>query len=219
MKVVITGANRGIGLELAKIYATKGYEVIALCRKASEEIKSVAKKVIEDVDVTTEATIKSKIQELGEEKIDILINNAGLLIGDDLDSWKASDLESQFKVNALGPMNVTRALLPRINKGGKIAMVTSRMGSMEDNTSGRYYGYRASKAALNAFGKSLSEDLKPEGIAVALLHPGFVKTRMTNFNGDIEPDKAAAGLFQRIEDLDINSTGGFWHSNGEKLPW
>jgi len=114
---------------------------------------------------------------------------------------------------------VTHALLPHLKSGSKIANITSRMGSIEDNTSGAYYGYRASKAALNALGKSLAIDLKPKGIAVAQLHPGFVQTRMVGFNGDISPEKAASGLCQRIEELNIENSGGFWHSNGESLPW
>jgi NAD(P)-dependent dehydrogenase (short-subunit alcohol dehydrogenase family) len=93
------------------------------------------------------------------------------------------------------------------------------MGSIADNTSGAYYGYRASKAALNAFGKSLAQDLQPKGIAVAQLHPGFVQTRMVGFNGDITPEVAAKGLAQRIEELTLENTGAFWHSNGEALPW
>ena len=93
------------------------------------------------------------------------------------------------------------------------------MGSLEDNTSGAYYGYRASKAAFNAVGKSLAVDLKPRGIAVAQLHPGFVQTRMVGFNGDLSPEQAAANLVLRIEELNLSNSGGFWHSNGEKLPW
>lgn len=218
MKVVITGANRGIGLELAKKFNSKGHEVWALCRQASDELKEVAKGIVEGVDVTDIDAIKSKINEM-PDKIDILINNAGVLIEDSLSTLKQDELLKQFLVNAIGPLNVTRTLLPRINKGGKIAMITSRMGSMEDNTSGGYYGYRASKAALNSFGKTLSQDLKSKEIAVALLHPGFVKTRMTGFNGEIDPQTAASGLYDRIEALNLQNTGSFWHSNSEKLPW
>ena len=98
-------------------------------------------------------------------------------------------------------------------------MITSRMGSISDNGSGAYYGYRASKAALNAFSKSLAIDLKPKGVAIALLHPGFVQTRMVGFNGDITPAQAASGLAERIEELTLATSGGFWHSNGEALPW
>ena len=93
------------------------------------------------------------------------------------------------------------------------------MGSIADNTSGGRYGYRASKAALNAFGKSLAMDLKNEGIAVALLHPGYVKTRMVNFGGMITPEESATGLIARIEELNLENTGSFWHTNGEELPW
>jgi len=128
-------------------------------------------------------------------------------------------IEEQMEVNAYGPLRVTTTLLPQLKEGSKIANITSRMGSIADNTSGNYYGYRASKAALNAFGKSLAEDLKPQGISVAQLHPGFVQTRMVGFNGDISPEQAAKGLAQRIEELNVGNSGGFWHSNGDVLPW
>jgi NAD(P)-dependent dehydrogenase (short-subunit alcohol dehydrogenase family) len=106
-----------------------------------------------------------------------------------------------------------------MGQGSKIANITSRMGSIADNDSGGRYGYRASKAALNAFGKSLAVDLKPRGIAVAQLHPGYVKTRMVNFGGLISPEESARGLAERIANLTLENTGSFWHSNGEELPW
>ncbi|MDX5434571.1 MAG: SDR family NAD(P)-dependent oxidoreductase, partial [Halomonas sp.] len=121
--------------------------------------------------------------------------------------------------NAYGPLRVTEALLDNLSAGSKIANVTSRMGSIADNDSGGRYGYRASKAALNAFGKSLAIDLKPRGIAVAQLHPGYVQTRMVNFGGLIPPEEAAAGIAARIAALTLENSGGFWHSNGEPLPW
>ena len=114
---------------------------------------------------------------------------------------------------------VTHNLLPLMAEGTKIANITSRMGSIEDNTSGAYYGYRASKAALNAIGKSLANDLKQHGVAVVQIHPGFVQTRMVGFNGDISPEQAAAGIAARIDELTLETTGSFWHSNGQPLPW
>jgi NAD(P)-dependent dehydrogenase (short-subunit alcohol dehydrogenase family) len=100
-----------------------------------------------------------------------------------------------------------------------VAFITSRMGSIADNSSGGAYGYRMSKAALNMAGKSLAEDLKSDGIAVAILHPGMVKTDMIRGHGQVEPADAAAGLLSRIEALTLATTGGFWHQNGESLPW
>ena len=116
-------------------------------------------------------------------------------------------------------MKLTEILAPLINKGGLVAMITSRMGSIADNTSGSYYGYRMSKAALNMAGVSLAHELRPRDIAVALIHPGYVKTRMTNWNGDITPDQSARGIVSVMEKINIQSTGKFWHSNGQELPW
>ena len=117
------------------------------------------------------------------------------------------------------PLLLTHTLLPNLDAGAKIALITSRMGSIADNGSGSYYGYRMSKAALNAAGKSLALDLQQRGIAVAILHPGMVSTRMINFQGDVEPKDAAIGLAHRIEELNLKNSGSFWHANGESLRW
>jgi len=217
--VVITGANRGIGLELAKHYKEQGYEVIAICRQSSEELDDIASMVIEGIDVSDADSVEQLKIVLSNQTIDILINNAGLFLNETLKDMNFDSIEEQMEVNAYGPLRVTTTLLPQLKQGSKIANITSRMGSIADNTSGNYYGYRASKAALNAFGKSLAEDLKPQGISVAQLHPGFVQTRMVGFNGDISPEQAAKGLAQRIEELNVGNSGGFWHSNGDALPW
>lgn len=220
--VVITGANRGIGLELAKLYAARGDLVTAICREAGDEIEDIADQTISGIDVTNEevpAGLQTILAELVEGKIDVLINNAGIFKNETLDAMDADSIREQFEVNTIAPLMIAHALVPLMTEGSKIANITSRMGSVADNTSGSYYGYRASKAALNAVGKSLAMDLKPKGIAVAQLHPGFVQTRMVGFNGDISPAEAAAGLAQRIDELNLDNTGGFWHSNGQQLPW
>ncbi|MFC4258186.1 SDR family oxidoreductase [Marinobacter lacisalsi] len=218
-QVLITGANRGIGLELARLYAANGWQVIGVCRQSSGELEAVAARVIDRIDVTREADVLGLKQALAGEQIDLLINNAGLLQDEQLGSIDFDSIRTQMEVNAYAPLRVAEALVELIPEGGKIANITSRMGSIADNDSGGRYGYRASKAALNAFGKSLSVDLKPRGIAVAQLHPGYVKTRMVNFGGLISPEEAARGLADRIEALNLENTGGFWHSNGDELPW
>nr|WP_297399281.1 SDR family oxidoreductase [uncultured Marinobacter sp.] len=217
--VVITGANRGIGLELARHYARDSWTVIGVCRQASDELGEVAARVIDGVDVTTDSGIRKLTAALEGETIDLLINNAGLLQDEKLGSIDFDSIRTQMEINAYAPLRVAEALAPRIPSGGRIANITSRMGSIADNDSGGRYGYRASKAALNAFGKSLAMDLKPRGIAVAQLHPGYVKTRMVNFGGLITPEESAKGLVARIEGLNLENTGSFWHSNGEELPW
>ncbi|WP_199452865.1 SDR family oxidoreductase [Marinobacter sp. bablab_jr008] len=217
--VVITGANRGIGLELARHYAAEGCEVIGVCRQSSDELASVAAQVIDGVDVTTDAGIDKLKSGLAGKRISLLINNAGLLQDEQLGSIDFDSIRAQMEINAYAPLRVAEALVPFMGQGSKIANITSRMGSIADNDSGGRYGYRASKAALNAFGKSLAVDLKPKGIAVAQLHPGYVKTRMVNFGGLITPEESARGLAERIANLTLENTGSFWHSNGEKLPW
>ena len=217
--VFITGANRGIGLALAMQYIEAGYEVIASCRIASEELKATGAKVIQHIDVTNPKDIEKLGAELTGIKIDVLINNAGLLESETLGSINYRDVQRQFEVNTLGPLRVTEALLDNLSTGSKIGLITSRMGSIADNGSGGYYGYRMSKAALNAAGESLAKDLQPKGIAVAILHPGFVQTEMVNYAGDISADTAAERLKARLDELSIDTSGSFWHSNGELLPW
>jgi len=217
--VVITGANRGIGLELARHYAAEGCEVIGVCRQSSDELASVAVQVIDGVDVATDAGIDKLKSGLAGKRISLLINNAGLLQDEQLGSIDFDSIRAQMEINAYAPLRVAEALAPFMGQGSKIANITSRMGSIADNDSGGRYGYRASKAALNAFGKSLAVDLKPRGIAVAQLHPGYVKTRMVNFGGLITPEESARGLADRIANLSLDNTGSFWHSNGEELPW
>lgn len=217
--VVITGANRGIGLELARHYFEQGWRVTAVCRESSTEMAGYAEQVIDDIDVAHAIGIQRLITALRGQTIDLLINNAGVLQHDALGELEIDSLRLQMEVNAFAPLLICEALLPNLKSGSKIANITSRMGSIADNDSGGSYGYRASKAALNAYGKSLALDLKPRGIAVAQLHPGFVKTRMVNFAGIITTEESVAGLTARIEALNLENTGTFWHCNGDELPW
>ena len=217
--VVITGANRGIGLELCKHYIKAGQEVYGACRQASKGLSDSGAQVLEGIDVSTAEGIDALAQALHGKSIDILINNAGILKNQSLGTIDYGDVERQFVVNAIGPLRVTESLLPNLRKGAKVALITSRMGSIADNTSGGSYGYRMSKAALNAAGMSLARDLEPRDISVAILHPGFVQTDMVGGNGDITPAVSAERLAQRIEELSLKTSGGFWHSNGELLPW
>ena len=217
--IVITGTNRGIGLSLTKQYQQQGCQVYAVCRKASSELRSTGAHIIEGADVTESASIDLLKDALSGVEIDLLINNAGLLQNEVLGNIDFDSIQAQMNVNAYGPLRVTEALKDNIKEGGKIAMITSRMGSIEDNTSGGRYGYRMSKAALNIAAVSIAQDLKHRGIAVGIFHPGLVGTEMIGGIGDITPDQAANRLCQRIEELNIENTGTFRHSNGEGLPW
>ena len=217
--VVITGANRGIGLELARLYQREGWQVIGVCRQASAELEEVGAQIIDSIDVSRAEDIRRLVSSLDGKTIDLLINNAGIMQDEVLGELDFDSIRLQMEVNAIAPLHICEALLPNMQRGSKIANITSRMGSIGDNDSGGRYGYRAAKAAFNAFGRSLAIDLKERGIAVAQLHPGFVKTRMVNFGGLISPEESAAGLVQRIAELNLENSGSFWHSNGEELPW
>jgi len=219
MNVVITGGNRGIGLALAKQYQQQGAKVYATCRNSCDELNSTGISVIQGVDVSRPDMLGEQLAPLSNINIDVLINNAGVLGKESIDDWDPNTIDYQFRVNALGPLLVTQLLLPRLSSGSKVALITSRMGSMTDNGSGNYYGYRMSKAALNAAGVSLANDLKPKGIAVGLFHPGFVQTEMVGGAGDIDTTTCAERLVERISELNIESSGQFVHSNGEILPW
>ncbi len=217
-KILITGANRGIGLELCRQLAARGDEVIAVCRTASEALAELNVRVLDGVDVTDAASVDSLQSRLGSESLDWLINNAGILSVETLDNLDFDAMERQFRVNSLGPLRVTAALSANLAKGSKVGIITSRMGSIEDNTSGKYYGYRMSKAAVNMAGMCLARDLKDQGVAVALLHPGMVATDMTGGQG-VTPEHSAKGIIQRMDALDMDTTGSFWHAEGESLPW
>ncbi|MCE2572917.1 SDR family oxidoreductase [Motilimonas eburnea] len=217
--LVITGANRGIGLALAQLYQQAGWQVIGVCRQSSSELDAIATQVITNIDVTSEQDVARMAAQLKGQSIDLLINNAGLLADDVLGDIDFDNMRRQMEINAYAPLRVTQALLDKLVKGSKIGNITSRMGSIADNDSGGRYGYRASKAALNAIGKSMAQDLKQQGIAVAQLHPGWVKTRMVGFGGLISPEQSALGLKQVLDQLTLANSGGFWHTNGEELPW
>ena len=217
---VITGANRGIGLALARIYRDRGDRVIALCRRAGSELRDIGAEIVEQVDVTSAEALKRAAADV-DAKVDVLIANAGVLsrqaLADVADDRER--VEQQFLVNALGPLLTVHAFLDKLAQSARVALITSRMGSIADNQSGGSYGYRMSKAALNAAGRSLALDLAPRGISVGLLHPGYVRTGMTGHSGNVEAGEAAAMLVARIDELDAGTSGTFRHANGEPLPW
>ena len=216
---LVTGANRGIGLELCRQLARRGTDVIAVCRAASSELTALGVRVEAGIDISDPKSIAELARRVASDKLDDLIANAGILRSDSLERIEFDRILEQFNVNALGALRTVHALLPSLNRGARVALITSRMGSIGDNSSGGYYGYRMSKAALNAAGVSLAHDLRPRDIAVAILHPGYVRTDMTGNSGGVEPRDAAAQLLARIDALTLSSSGHFWHANGETLPW
>lgn len=216
--VLITGANKGIGLELSRQLTERGDDVIALCRKASPELETLGVRVFQGIDVTDRAALDAVSQDLRDTKLDVLINNAGLFENETFDDLDFDRIVRQFEVNALGPLLVTSIMESHLGKGSKVILLTSRMGSIGDNGSGGYYGYRMSKAALNMAGVNLAHDFRGRGVSVAILHPGMVATEMTEWQG-IPVAKSVNGLIARIDELRLEDSGGFWHANGERLPW
>lgn len=216
---VVTGANRGIGLELCRQLSERGHQVVAVCRNPSTALQALGTRVEPGVDVGDPEAVARLASRLAGDRIELLINNAGILRPDSLEDFTPESIREQLNVNAIGPLLVSRALAPLMASGSKLALVTSRMGSIGDNTSGGYYGYRMSKAALNAAGMSLALDLRARGIAVITLHPGFVRTKMTGGSGMVDPDESARGLLARIDELSLETTGRFLHMDGTPLPW
>jgi len=217
--VVITGASRGIGLSLSKQYQQQGFQVYGVCRTASEELKASGAHIIEGIDVSKAHAVKELSASLSGTEIDVLINNAGVLKNEVLGQIDFDSIQSQIEVNTYGPLRVTEALRNNLSSNAKVAMITSRMGSVADNTSGGRYGYRMSKAALNIAAVSIAHDLSSQGVSVAIIHPGLVGTDMIGGYGDITPDQAAERIGQRIDALNLENSGSFWHSNGDLLPW
>ena len=217
--IVITGANRGIGLALVEAFKKQGDNVYALCRADSPGLTAVDVNVTNRVDVSTEQGIKRMEVALKHVSIDVLICNAGILRNDQLSQLNIDTIREQFEVNALAPLRVVNCLLSNMNKNSKVAMITSRMGSMTDNCSGGYYGYRMSKAALNAAAVSLANDISDHGISLGIYHPGYVQTDMVNQGGDISADLAAQRITQLINQLHLAESGKFRHANGDILPW
>jgi NAD(P)-dependent dehydrogenase (short-subunit alcohol dehydrogenase family) len=216
---IVTGSNRGVGLELCRQLAKRGRSVLAACRSPSSQLSALDVEVLPGIEVSSDEGIQKLVQAVGGRDVTLLINNAGILAHEELGALDVESIRQQFEVNALGPLRITAALASRLVSGAKVALITSRMGSVADNGSGGYYGYRMSKAALNMAGASMAHDLKRRGVAVAILHPGFVRTEMTGRNGNVDPADAAKGLLERIDALTLETSGSFWHMNGERLPW
>lgn len=215
---LITGANKGIGLQICAQLKARGEDVIAVCRTPSPELAGLGVRIIDGIDVTDAESISRLKSEIAGQRIDVLVNNAGIMKGDSFGSLDYEAMLEQFRVNALGPLRVTEALANNLEEGSKVVIITSRVGSIADNGSGGYYGYRASKTAVNQIGTNLKHELMPRGIAVGLLHPGMVATELTGGQG-ISPIDSARGIIERIDALNIENSGGFWHAEGYELPW
>ena len=221
--VLITGANRGIGLEYARQFAARGYEVIGTARDPADarELSAVAQRV-EQLDVTDAASVAALATRLEGVAIDILVNNAGIFPRGDvtIDKVDFGTMERTFAVNTFGPLRVVQALLPNLRKGERktIVNMSSQLGSI-GNSNGRWYAYRASKAALNQVNKVLSAELGPDGFICAVLHPGWVRTDMGGSNATYSPQESVRGLIGVIERLKPSDNGRFFDFKGESIPW
>ena len=218
-RVAVTGANRGIGLEMVRQLRERGDEVVAICRQSSDALEQTGAQVVASIDVSESSSVAPLAREIGEP-LDMLINNAGVLDPESLGEagWEDS-IRRQFEVNSLGPLRVTLALSSLLSRGSKVGIVSSRVGSLADNSSGGHYGYRMSKAAVNMAGVNLAHELKSRGVAVFLLHPGYVRTGMTGGRGSKDAASAGRELIALMDRLTLADTGTFWHADGYPLPW
>ena len=216
---LVTGANRGIGLEYCHQLKSRGETVIAVCRENSDELERLDVRIEKVSDLSQQDSISDLISRLKGLEINTAILNAGINHVMDINHLDAASIRQQFDVNALGPLLLARALISCMSRGSKLVFMSSRMGSIQDNNSGGEYGYRMSKAALNSAVKSLSIDLKDQGISVGILHPGMVRTRMNLMSNGIPPEEAVGNLLNRIDQLSLETTGAFLHADGTVLPW
>lgn len=220
MNILITGASRGIGFQLTKQLSEKGHTVYAVVRTVTEELQNLKNvTVISGLDLENLGTIDQIMSQHEFPKFDWVIMNAGIFLETPLKELEIELVQKQLQVNAVAPLYFVQKLLPKLKDGSKIGLITSQMGSIGDNTSGGYYGYRMSKAALNMAGSTLAHDLKNQGIIVAIIHPGYVKTQMTDFMGNMDAELSAIRIISVIERATITTSGTFWNYQGNILPW
>jgi NAD(P)-dependent dehydrogenase (short-subunit alcohol dehydrogenase family) len=229
--VLITGSNRGLGLEWVRQCAARGWRVIGTCRDPDSagdlrELASQQPEVsVHRLDVTAPDQIAELAQQLRENPLDMLVNNAGVYfehwgkdpVGNiDYEAWQET-----FRVNTLGAMRVTEGLLASLAKGSRpvVVAISSNMGSIAGISSARDYAYRSSKAALNAAMRGLARELKPQGIGVLILHPGWVRTRMGGSSAPLSPEESVRGMLSIVDRFEPSMSGEFFRYDGTRLPW
>lgn len=216
--VLITGANRGLGLEFARQYKEAGWDVVATARQSSAELEALGVRVetldMEDLDA---------VERLGDrlDRLDLLIANAGTYGPREVTSAdEAREWADTFVTNTIAPFLLAEAVLPIVEaSSGKLIAVSTKMGSIEDNTSGGFIAYRSSKAALNAAWRNLAIEARTRGVAAAVLHPGWVQTRMGGNSAPLEPEESVAGMRKVIDGLTLEQSGGFFSYDGTMVPW
>ncbi len=223
--VLVVGADRGIAHALSRQLNERGDTVIAACLAGNDELAAAGVRVEGGVDVTSQASVDALAARLTAEgvKLDAVFHVAGVLGLDELGSIDYDDIRRQLEINTIGPLRTIEAVRDLLHDGSKVGIVTSRVGSLADNSSGGMYAYRISKAAANMVALNLHHDLSKRGISVLALHPGMVATDLTkDYPGDydyITPDQAAEGLIADLDALTPETSGRFQHSNGTFLPW
>jgi NAD(P)-dependent dehydrogenase (short-subunit alcohol dehydrogenase family) len=215
--VLITGANRGLGLEFARQYKEAGWDVVATARQSSPELEALS--VVETLDMQD----LDAVERFGDrlDRLDLLIANAGtygpreVTTADEAREWAET-----FVVNTIAPYLLAQSVLPLVEaSSGKLIAVSTKMGSIEDNTSGGFLAYRSSKAALNAAWRNLAIEAHTRGVIAAMLHPGWVQTRMGGASAPLEPEESIAGMRKVIEGLTLDQSGGFFSYDGTTVPW
>jgi NAD(P)-dependent dehydrogenase (short-subunit alcohol dehydrogenase family) len=228
MHAVITGANRGIGLEFVRQLLARGDSVTAAVRdpRHADELKHLESRAdgrlaIHSCDVASDASVSAFAKAIGDRAIDLVVNNAGVYGGDrqEAGDMDFDDALHTYNVNALGAVRVTFALRPKFARNAKVVSVTSGMGSIGDNRSGGYYGYRMSKAALNMAAKSFAVDLRSDGIASAVINPGWVQTNMGGASAPTAVEDSVRGMLKQIDALTVSNTGTFLDWRGGEYPW
>jgi NAD(P)-dependent dehydrogenase (short-subunit alcohol dehydrogenase family) len=220
---LITGANRGIGLEFARQLSERGERVIATARKP-EKAKELAKfdVRVETLDVADGESVASFARRLSDEPIDVLIHNAAIgSSGPGIDRIQPDDVERAFEVNALGPLRVTQALLPRLRAGRRktIVAITSGLGSISGNNDGGWSAYRISKAALNQLVRAIAAELSPEKFTCIAISPGWVRTDMGGSGAPLSPEESVRSMLRVIDRLRPSDTGRFLDRGGKDVPW
>ena len=229
-EILVTGANRGIGLELVRQYAADGWRVDACCRAperadALQALAATAPKrvILHRLDVTDDEQIGALADRLNGRPIDILFNNAGIY--GQIDAWfgntRRDDWLTALNVNTISPMKVMESLVDNVagSELKLIATLSSKMGSMADNRSGGSYVYRSTKAALNAVMVSAAHDLKPRGVTAVILHPGWVRTDMGGPNAEISVAESVATMRRTLSRIGPEDTGSFFDIDGSIIPW
>ena len=224
--VLITGANRGIGLEFVRQYAADGWRVVAACRKPkkAKDVEKVNGDVtLRALDVADPDSVATFVDEVKGETIDVLINNAGVYLDRGIPFGKLdyAGWVTSFQVNSVGPVRIAEALSAQVEQSQRklLVFISTQMASIAENAGGGAFAYRASKAALNAAVKTMSIELKPRSVACLLLHPGWVRTDMGGKNATLDVRDSVHGMRRVIDGFDLARSGSFLRHNGEAVPW